>query len=61
MWDIIKDEIGIRIFDTVESLRDGILPALKRWWEDPAAVLRLIGRPWLMDQANDLLPKQKSA
>lgn len=61
LWDMIRDEIGNRIFATVEDLREGMLPALRRWWEDPAAVLRLIGRPWLLDQANASLPNQKSA
>jgi len=25
---------------------------LKRYWNDAAAVLRLVGRGWLLDQAN---------
>ncbi len=28
-------------------LRRAILPALRRYWEDPSAVLSLIGRHWL--------------
>lgn len=60
LWDIIKDEIGNRVFDTVEVLREAMLPSLRRFWSDGAAVLRLIGRPWLLDQANAMHPPQKS-
>ena len=60
LWDQIKDEIGNRVFESVESLREAMLPALARWWEDAGAVLRLIGRSWLLDQANASLPIRKS-
>ncbi len=60
LWDMIKDEIGNRVFDTVEILREAMLPSLRRFWDDGAAVLRLIGRPWLLDQANAMHPTQKS-
>lgn len=60
LWDMIKDEIGNRVFATVEDLREATLPALKRFWEDAAAVLRLVGRGWLRDQANATNPGQKS-
>ncbi len=52
LWDRIKDEIGNRIFATVEELREATLPALLRYWDDAAAVLRLVGRCWLLDQVN---------
>lgn len=61
LWDVIKDEIGNRVFDSVEQLREATLPALKRYWDDAGAVLRLIGRSWLLDQANATQPTQKSA
>jgi transposase len=60
LWDQIKDEIGNRTFESVETLREAMLPALERWWKDPGAVLRLIGRSWLLDQANASLPIRKS-
>ena len=47
---MIKDEIGNRVFATVEELREATLPALQRYWNDAAAVLRLVGRSWLLDQ-----------
>jgi transposase len=52
LWDIIKDEIGNRVFATVEELREATLPALQRYWDDAAAVLRLVGRSWLLNQVN---------
>lgn len=52
LWDIIKDEIGNRVFATIAELRRATLPALQRYWDDPASVLRLIGRNWILAQAN---------
>ena len=52
LWDIIKDEIGNRVFATIEELRSATLPALQRYWDEPASVLRLIGREWIRSQAN---------
>ncbi len=51
-WDIVKDDIGNRVFQTIEELRDATLPTLKRYWDDAAAVLRLIGREWILIQVN---------
>lgn len=52
LWDIVKDDIGNRVFQTIEELRDATLPTLKRYWDDTAAVLRLIGREWILIQVN---------
>lgn len=52
LWDLIKDELGNRVFDTVEDLRHAMLPVLQQWWSLPQRVLSLIGRPWLHNQAN---------
>ena len=52
MWDMIKDRIGNQVFGSVEELREATLPALKHFWDDTKAVLRLIGRSWMLDQAN---------
>lgn len=60
LWDLIKDEIGNRVFATIEALREAMLPALQRWWSDAEAVLRLIGRSWLLDQANASRPIRES-
>lgn len=52
LWDMVKDQIGNRVFATIQELRAATLPALTRFWNDPASVLRLVGRGWLLDQAN---------
>lgn len=52
LWDIIRDQIGNRLFSTITELRRSILPALQRYWSDPCAVLSLVGRDWLRAQAN---------
>ena len=52
LWDIIKDDIANRIYATVARLRAGMKAALSRFWDDPGAVLSLIGRQWLQVQLN---------
>lgn len=52
LWDLIKDELGNRVFETIEQLREATTPILKSWWEDKERVLSLVGRPWMQDQAN---------
>ena len=46
-WDMVRDSIGNKVFATVRRLRKAMAPALKRWWDDAASVLSLIGRPWM--------------
>lgn len=60
LWDLVKDEIGNQVFETVEALREAMIPALRRFWEDAGAVLRLIGRDWIRQQANSSLQIQES-
>lgn len=52
LWDLIKDDLGNRIYKTIEELRESMDGVLQRWWGDAEKVLSLIGRPWLHDQAN---------
>lgn len=54
LWDLIKDRLGNRIFESIEELREATVPILKAWWSDAEAVLSLVGRPWLHNQANAL-------
>jgi transposase len=60
LWDIIKDEIGNRLFATITELRRAVLPALERYWNDPFAVLSLVGRHWLKTQVNATPKSQMS-
>lgn len=52
LWDLVKDDIGNRTFESIEALRQAIVPTLERYWNDPSLVLSLIGRAWLQVQAN---------
>lgn len=52
LWDLIKDALGNRVYDTIEELRAAMLPVLESWWTLPERVLSLVGRPWLRSQAN---------
>ena len=60
LWDILKDDIANRIHATVACLRTGMKATLRRFWDDPHAVLRLIGRQWLQVQLNASLKPQVS-
>ncbi len=40
------------LFESVDKLRQGLPPGLRRFWEDASLALSLVGRPWLHDQAN---------
>jgi hypothetical protein len=53
---VIKDEVSNQCYRSIDKLRDALLPSLKRFWQDAQAVLRLVGRPWLQDQANVSYP-----
>ena len=61
LWDIVKDEIANRIYATVTTLRAGMSATLRRFWDDPGAVLRLIGRDWLQVQLNASPKRQVSS
>jgi transposase len=52
LWDLVKDDLANRIYATVTTLRTGMKATLRRYWDDPGAVLSLIGRDWLQVQLN---------
>ena len=60
LWDILKDDIANRVFPTISKLRVGMKATLRRYWEDTALVLRLIGRPWMQAELNATLKTIKS-
>jgi hypothetical protein len=60
LWDLVKDSIANRVFESVEQLREAMKPILQRYFDDAKAVLSLVGRPWLALQANCSLKTQKS-
>jgi hypothetical protein len=57
----VKDDIGNRVFGTIGALLEAMLPTLMRYWDDAAAVLKLIGREWMLSQANASPKYQVSA
>ena len=61
LWDVIKDTEGFvnALFQTIDKLQEALLPALRRFWEDSASVLSLIGRPWLQTQAAEFCKNLK--
>ena len=52
LWDILKDDLANRVHASIGKLRAAMKPTLRRYWEDPVAVLSLIGRPWMHAQLN---------
>jgi transposase len=54
LWDVLKDSEGFvnGLFASIAKLRAALRPGLRRYWENAALVLSLVGRPWLHDQAN---------
>jgi hypothetical protein len=61
LWDVLKDTEGFvnGLFETIDKLQEALLPGLRRFWEDPALVLSLIGRPWLQLQVSAFCQKLK--
>jgi len=52
LWDQIKDALCNRAFATIEQLQEVIGEWLKAFWADARRAFDLIGRGWLLDQAN---------
>ena len=44
--------VRVWVIKSIKKMRQALLPGLRRFWEDSEAVLSLVGRPWLHDQAN---------
>jgi transposase len=52
LWDLLKDDIANRVYASVARLRAAMKAPMQRYWDDPKAVLSLIGREWLQVQLN---------
>lgn len=52
LWDITKDMICNRIFDTLDDLEEKITESLERYWEDGELVKSLIGDGWMLGEIN---------
>ena len=53
LWDILKDGLCNRVFDTLEDLWDAVTTQLETLWE-PTRIQQLIGRGGIVDSANDI-------
>jgi transposase len=56
LWDIVRDAICNRVFSSLQQLQEAITAVLSRYWQDAKAVFNLIGRGWLLAQANVIGP-----
>lgn len=54
--DQLKDVVCNRVFDTIEPLRDALLPKLRDFWSDPPGLSSLAGRNWLLQKVNASYP-----
>ena len=52
LWDIIKDDLCNRLFDTIEELEAELAILLKPFWEKARKVKSLIGDGWLLGEVN---------
>lgn len=52
LWDIVKDQICNRVFDTLDAIEEKITEALRPYWEQPVYARSLVGDGWLHTQAN---------
>lgn len=52
IWDQLKDAVCNRVFESVEALREALLPKLREFWENPLGLSSLLGRNWLGQKAN---------
>ena len=54
LWDQLKDEIGNRVYETLEQIETAIMPLLEAYWSSAEKVWSLIGNGWLQAQVNTL-------
>ena len=52
LWDVVKDQICNRVFDTLDAIEEKITEALRPYWEQPVYARSLVGDGWLHTQAN---------
>ena len=59
LWDVIKDTEGFAkaMFDSIDKLRAALLPGLRRFWEDTAALLASYSQPRGCSELAPCLPQ----
>ncbi|RYD25785.1 MAG: IS630 family transposase [Verrucomicrobiaceae bacterium] len=55
VWDQLKDAVCNRVFKSIEDLRQGLLPKLQEFWENPLGLSSLIGNNWLRQKISKYL------
>jgi transposase len=56
LWDILKDGICNRLFETIEALEEALTAKLRLYWEESERVVSLIGSGWLLAEVNATSP-----
>lgn len=52
LWDILKDGVCNRVFDTLDELEDALTRKLRPFWEEATRVISLVGCGWLLSEVN---------
>lgn len=52
LWDILKDAICNRVFESLEALEEEIETFLRNFWTDATRVISLIGNGYLLSKLN---------
>ena len=52
LWDQLRDELCNRRWNSLADLLNTATRWLKEFWETPQRVMSLIGKGWMLDQAN---------
>lgn len=55
LWDVAKDQICNRVFETLDAIEEKLTEALRPYWEQPLYARSLVGDGWLHTQANATL------
>ena len=59
LWDLMKDAICNKVFDTLEELEGHITDFLRPYWQDARKVFSLIADGYLLSKLNAISSKQK--
>ncbi|MBB5036438.1 IS630 family transposase [Prosthecobacter dejongeii] len=52
LWDLMKDSLCNRVYETLEEVEKDITRVLKGYWEDGRKVFSLIGKGYLLSKLN---------
>jgi len=52
LWDVVKDGICNKVYDSLEDVEESITRKLRTYWEAPRKVFSLIGDGYLLSKLN---------